>query len=177
MPFATVTPEIAAAGEAMLWQAYDRVACPTLLLRGAESDLLSAATAQAMTQRGPRAQLHEFAGVGHAPTLVAADQRAAVRDFLLRAVKTGPAPAAPADEAPIVALSEAEASGAAAREDGSAALGRARAFAEPLLTGPRARHRRRRLGPCRRAWPRCWPRSAPRPACRRRPTWCMPATT
>jgi GTP pyrophosphokinase len=49
-------------------------------------------------------------------------------------VKTGPAPAAAADEAPIVALSEAEASGAAAREDGSAALLRARAFAEPLLT-------------------------------------------
>jgi pimeloyl-ACP methyl ester carboxylesterase len=58
-------------------------ACPTLLLRGAESDLLSPATAQAMTQRGPRARLHEFAGVGHAPTLVAPDQVAVVRDFLL----------------------------------------------------------------------------------------------
>jgi pimeloyl-ACP methyl ester carboxylesterase len=36
-----------------------------------------------MTERGPRARLVEFAGVGHAPTLVQADQRAAVRDFLL----------------------------------------------------------------------------------------------
>ena len=36
-----------------------------------------------MAQRGPRAQLVEFAGVGHAPTLVAADQVAAVRGFLL----------------------------------------------------------------------------------------------
>jgi pimeloyl-ACP methyl ester carboxylesterase len=78
-----ITPAAAAAGEALLWQAWDRITSPTLLLRGAESDLLSAQTAQAMTQRGPRATLHEFAGVGHAPTLVQADQRAVVRAFLL----------------------------------------------------------------------------------------------
>jgi pimeloyl-ACP methyl ester carboxylesterase len=36
-----------------------------------------------MTERGPRAQLHEFLGVGHAPTLVAPDQRQVVKDFLL----------------------------------------------------------------------------------------------
>jgi hypothetical protein len=36
-----------------------------------------------MAARGPRARLHEFAGVGHAPTIVAADQVAIVRDFLL----------------------------------------------------------------------------------------------
>jgi pimeloyl-ACP methyl ester carboxylesterase len=83
VPFRAITPEIATAGEAMLWQAYDRLACETLLLRGAESDLLSHATAQAMTQRGPRARLHEFAGVGHAPMLVQPDQRQVVRDFLL----------------------------------------------------------------------------------------------
>ena len=81
--FTAITPELAAAGEAALWASYDRIACPTLLLRGVESDLLSPATAQAMTQRGPRARLHEFAGVGHAPTLVAPDQVAVVRDFLL----------------------------------------------------------------------------------------------
>ncbi len=83
VPFRAATPEQAAAGEALLWQAYDRITAPTLLLRGAESDLLSPATAQAMTQRGPRARLHELPGVGHAPTLVAADQRAVVREFLL----------------------------------------------------------------------------------------------
>ena len=83
LPFRTVTPEIAAAGEAALWASYERVACPTLLLRGAESDLLTAATAHEMTQRGPRARLREFAGVGHAPTLIAAEQIAAVREFLL----------------------------------------------------------------------------------------------
>jgi pimeloyl-ACP methyl ester carboxylesterase len=85
VPFRAVTPELAAAGEAMLWQAYDAVRCPTLVLRGAESDLLARATADAMTQRGPRARLHEVSGVGHAPTLVHADQIAVVRDFLLSA--------------------------------------------------------------------------------------------
>lgn len=83
VPFKAITPEIAAAGEAMTWAAYDAIRCPTLLLRGAESDLLTRATAQAMTQRGPKAQLHEFAGVGHAPMLVSAEQIAVVREFLL----------------------------------------------------------------------------------------------
>jgi pimeloyl-ACP methyl ester carboxylesterase len=83
VPFRAITPELAAAGEAMLWQSYDRIRCPTLLLRGADSDLLSRDTAQAMTQRGPRARLHEFAGVGHAPTLVQADQIAVLSTFLL----------------------------------------------------------------------------------------------
>jgi len=81
----TMVFELAAAGEAMLWQSWDAIRCPTLLLRGAESDLLTRATAEAMTQRGPRARLHEFAGVGHAPTLVHPDQIAVVRDFLLSA--------------------------------------------------------------------------------------------
>jgi len=85
LPFKAVTPELAAAGEAMLWQSYDAIRCPTLVLRGAESDLLTRATADAMTQRGPRARLHEVAGVGHAPTLVHADQIDVVRDFLLAA--------------------------------------------------------------------------------------------
>ena len=82
-PIRAMTAAMAAAGQASLWQMYDRIRCPTLLLRGAESDLLSAATAAAMAERGPRARVHEFAGVGHAPTLVQADQRAVVRQFLL----------------------------------------------------------------------------------------------
>jgi pimeloyl-ACP methyl ester carboxylesterase len=83
VPFRAVTPELAAAGQAALWHGYDAIACPTLLLRGAESDLLSRETALAMTGRGPRARLVEFAGIGHAPTLVAPDQVAVVREFLL----------------------------------------------------------------------------------------------
>ncbi len=83
LPFRAITPEAAAAGQAMLWHAWDSLKLPVLLLRGAESDLLSAATAQAMTERGPRARLHQFAGVGHAPTLVQAEQRQVLREFLL----------------------------------------------------------------------------------------------
>jgi pimeloyl-ACP methyl ester carboxylesterase len=83
LPFRAVTPELARAGEALLWQAWDKLALPTLLLRGADSDLLSHATAQAMTQRGPKARLVEFSGVGHAPMLMQPDQVAVVREFLL----------------------------------------------------------------------------------------------
>jgi pimeloyl-ACP methyl ester carboxylesterase len=82
-PFGSLTEEAASQGEAALWQMYDRIDSDTLLLRGADSDLLSHATAQAMVERGPRARLMEFAGVGHAPTLVAADQLRAVTSFLL----------------------------------------------------------------------------------------------
>ena len=85
VPLRHITADLARAGEAMLWQTYDRISCPTLLLRGAESDLLSLATAQAMTERGPRPLLVNVAGVGHAPTLIAPDQVQAVRDFLLAA--------------------------------------------------------------------------------------------
>lgn len=83
VPFRAITPQLAAAGEAALWAAYDSLKIPTLLLRGAQSDLLSAATARAMTERGPKARLVEFEGVGHAPMLVQPEQREAVRSFLL----------------------------------------------------------------------------------------------
>ena len=83
VPFAAITPQAAAIGEAALWQAYDAIRCPTLLLRGAQSDLLARATALAMTQRGPKARLVEFEGIGHVPTLIADDQLAVVREFLL----------------------------------------------------------------------------------------------
>ncbi len=85
VPYAAVTEESSAQGEVLLWQLYDQVTAETLVLRGADSDLLSAATARAMQARGPRPRVLEFAGVGHAPTLVADDQVAAVCDFLLRA--------------------------------------------------------------------------------------------
>jgi len=83
VPFHNVTAQAAAQGEAQLWQLYDQITARTLLVRGAESDLLSRETALAMTQRGPRAQLVEFAGVGHAPTFMADDQVQTVAAFLL----------------------------------------------------------------------------------------------
>lgn len=70
------------AGEAALWELYDAMAAPTLLLRGADSDLLTRDTATQMASRGPRARCVEFAHVGHAPTLVALDQIAVVQAFL-----------------------------------------------------------------------------------------------
>ncbi len=85
IPFRALTPETSAQGEVLLWQLYDAIRARTLLLRGADSDLFSRETAQSMTQRGPRAQLVEFPGVGHAPTLVAEDQVRVVGDFLLAA--------------------------------------------------------------------------------------------
>jgi len=83
VPFGSLTEEAAASGEKAMWELYDGVTAATLLLRGAESDLLSSETANEMTRRGPHARLIEFAGVGHAPTLIAADQVDAVTGFLL----------------------------------------------------------------------------------------------
>lgn len=83
LPFRSLGPDAAARGEAALWQLYDHVSARTLLVRGAASDLLSPETARSMAQRGPRARLVEFAGVGHAPTLVAQEQIEAVVSFLL----------------------------------------------------------------------------------------------
>lgn len=65
-----------------LWAVWDRITCPTLVLRGANSDLLLPATAAGMERRGPRAEVVEIAGCGHAPALRAADQAALVRDWL-----------------------------------------------------------------------------------------------
>jgi pimeloyl-ACP methyl ester carboxylesterase len=67
-----------------LWPVWDRIPFPTLLLRGAQSDLLPMAVAQEMTQRGPKAELIELAGCGHAPALMDPAQIAAVRSWLER---------------------------------------------------------------------------------------------
>ena len=66
-----------------LWPLYDAIRVPTLLLRGEHSDLLTHATALEMTRRGPRAELAEIAGVGHAPMLLDEAQIAPVRRFLI----------------------------------------------------------------------------------------------
>jgi len=78
-PFRRDMPE----GDMELWPVWDAIRCPTLAIRGAQSDLLSRATAQQMTQRGPKAKLVELPGIGHAPTLLHDDQIRLVREFLL----------------------------------------------------------------------------------------------
>lgn len=65
-----------------VWPVYDRIAVPTLVIRGAQSMLLLADTAEEMTRRGPRAQLAMVPDAAHAPALMDADQIAIVRDFL-----------------------------------------------------------------------------------------------
>ena len=82
-PFRAATPDTARADQAALWSAYDAITCPTLLVRGANSDLLSHETALMMTTRGPKAELVEIADVGHAPTFIHGDQLAIARKFLI----------------------------------------------------------------------------------------------
>lgn len=77
--------ETNAAAEAKLWELYDAIPGPVLVLRGAQSDLLSREAAVEMTRRGPRAELVEVPGVGHAPMFFDDDQIAIVRAFLEKA--------------------------------------------------------------------------------------------
>ena len=65
------------------WAMYDNIGAQTLLVRGAQSDLISATTAASMQQRGPRARCIELEGVGHAPTFVVDDQVGIAVDFFV----------------------------------------------------------------------------------------------
>jgi pimeloyl-ACP methyl ester carboxylesterase len=88
-PFKAHTAQSAAQaaqeGQALLWQVYETLRLPVLLLRGAQSDLLSEDTARRMSTTGPCATWVDIEGVGHAPTLVAEPQLALVQAFLLSA--------------------------------------------------------------------------------------------
>lgn len=75
--------QAAAQGDIDLWPLYDAITCPTLVIRGAQSDLLSSATHAQMAQRGPHAHLLEWADCGHAPMLMHDDQIQPVKKFLL----------------------------------------------------------------------------------------------
>jgi pimeloyl-ACP methyl ester carboxylesterase len=78
VPFRATMPE----GDMELWPLWDAIRCPTLVLRGAQSDLLTKETSAQLTQRGPKAKVVEIPGVGHAPTLMHEDQIRIVREFL-----------------------------------------------------------------------------------------------
>lgn len=66
-----------------LWTVYDAIRSPTLVLRGAFSDVLSADTLAQMAGRGPQARTLEIPHVGHAPALMNEEQIGAIRKFLL----------------------------------------------------------------------------------------------
>jgi pimeloyl-ACP methyl ester carboxylesterase len=89
VPFAQHSPAVMAAGEQQLWQAFEALTCPVLVLRGAQSDLLTAATVQDMLRRQPRARVLELPGVGHAPTLMHHNQIEPVVRFLLDETVSG----------------------------------------------------------------------------------------
>ncbi|MFT5449210.1 MAG: pimeloyl-ACP methyl ester carboxylesterase [Gammaproteobacteria bacterium] len=64
------------------WEHYEAIQCPTLVLHGVKSDLLLPEIANEMTQRGPKAQVVEIDGCGHAPGLVQDPHIKLVRDWL-----------------------------------------------------------------------------------------------
>ncbi|HZZ91767.1 MAG TPA: alpha/beta hydrolase [Usitatibacter sp.] len=77
-----------------LWDAWDRVECPALIVRGEHSRILPADVAQRMLDAHPDARLHEVAGAGHAPALMSADEIAVVGNFLVpRGAERSDAPA------------------------------------------------------------------------------------
>ena len=78
-PFRATMPE----KDLELWPLWDAIRCPTLVLRGALSDLLTRETCEKMAGRGPKAKVVEIAGVGHAPTLMHEDQIRIVQEFLV----------------------------------------------------------------------------------------------
>jgi len=68
-----------------LWPLWEKVReIPVLLLRGAQSDLLSHDTALAMQTRHPALTLHEIPETGHAPALMAQEQIEMVKQWLNR---------------------------------------------------------------------------------------------
>ena len=65
-----------------LWPVWSAVQCPTLVIRGGDSDLLLPSTMAEMQQTNPLARVVELPGIGHAPWLMSSDQIGIVRDFL-----------------------------------------------------------------------------------------------
>ena len=66
-----------------IWPLWDRIRCPVLVLRGAESDVPPRSTAEEMQTRGPPVELIELEGIGHAPALMSREQVRIVCDWLL----------------------------------------------------------------------------------------------
>jgi pimeloyl-ACP methyl ester carboxylesterase len=65
-----------------LWPVWEAVHCPTLILRGEESDILTRETAETMRSRRDGVTLIELPGIGHAPSLMEPDQISPVEHWL-----------------------------------------------------------------------------------------------
>jgi len=67
-----------------LWNIWGKISCPTLVLHGADSEVLLPLTIKEMKERMPGLEVAEFEGVGHAPALMSDDQIRVVKGFLQR---------------------------------------------------------------------------------------------
>ena len=81
VPFASVNPIMAKAGEMAMWHAFKQIHIPMLIVRGGNSDLLSAATVAEMCKVNPCARSIEIPNVGHAPAFVKSEQIALAKEF------------------------------------------------------------------------------------------------
>jgi cobalt-zinc-cadmium efflux system protein len=81
VPFASVNPMMAKAGEIAMWHAFKQIHIPMLIVRGGNSDLLSAATVAEMCKVNPYARSIEIPNVGHAPAFVKPEQIALAKEF------------------------------------------------------------------------------------------------
>ena len=81
VPFASVNPIMAKAGEMAMWHAFKQIHIPMLIVRGGNSDLLSAATVAEMCKVNPYARSIEIPNVGHAPAFVKPEQIALAKEF------------------------------------------------------------------------------------------------
>jgi pimeloyl-ACP methyl ester carboxylesterase len=72
------------AQDVALWPVWEQVKCPVLVLRGAQSDLLTVETVKKMQERPYPTQVVEIPGVGHAPALLDDHQIGLVRDWLYK---------------------------------------------------------------------------------------------
>jgi len=64
------------------WDAWQKVSCPVLMIRGENSTVFPRLVAEAMRVRRADARLEEIPGCGHAPSLMAPNQIELVGDFL-----------------------------------------------------------------------------------------------
>jgi cobalt-zinc-cadmium efflux system protein len=81
VPFASVNPIMAKAGEVAMWHVFKQIHIPMLIVRGADSDLLSAATVAEMCKVNPYARSIEIPNVGHAPAFIKPEQIALAKEF------------------------------------------------------------------------------------------------
>lgn len=71
-------------GDSALWEVWEKVDCPVLVLRGAESEALRADTLKEMKERKPDIEVIEIPKTGHVPPLMDPVQISKVRNWLLK---------------------------------------------------------------------------------------------